>query len=140
MTLEQFQRGQLAAYAFRQAGGTGSINCLKAICYVMANRVKAGWHGGGWLDAIRDAKDSEAHEDQPCELSLRSPALQGLLRDIEEIYGGTGDDETKRAVGKCLYWSVLTRRDYRPWFVEKIIRDPENHPRRSQVGTIILYE
>lgn len=139
MTLETFIRAQLAAFAYQQAGATGSIASMKAICYAMANRVKAGW--GGWADVIEAAPESAAHDDgPPAPISLRNPALQGLLREIEEIYAGSAEDDTRQVVGECLFWQVLTRPDVRPWFRDNIVRDPENHPRRAHVGTIILYE
>lgn len=140
MNIEQFQRAQLVAFAYQQAGSTGSINCMRAICFVMANRVKAGWDDGGWMDVIQNAEAFSAHEMSLNPVSLRSPAFQGLLREIDSIwYGDRVDDETSKVVGKCLFWSVLGW-PVRDWFRDNIIRCPEGHPRKGQVGTIMLYE
>lgn len=140
VNMEQFQRAQLVAFAYQQAGSTGSINAMRAVCYVMANRVKAGWDDGGWIDVIQNAEAFSAHDMSSNPISLRSPALQGLLREIDDIwYGSNPDDETRKVVGKCLFWSILGW-PVREWFAGNIVQCPDEHPRRGQVGTIILYE
>lgn len=138
MTLDDFQRAQLAAFAFRQAGGTGSVASMKAVCYVMANRVVP-WHGGDWLAAIAEADRTSAHSWHGAELSVRNALLLGLLRDIDDVFFGSSEEDTRKTVGKCLYWSILGY-EVRPWFRDNIVRMPDDHPRRAQVGTVMLYE
>lgn len=140
MTIDSFQRAQLVAFAFREAGATGSVASMKAVCYCMANRVKASWNEGSWLGEIERAHDTSAHIHQPEPLSFLNPALHGLLRDIDDVFYSTSEDETRQVVGKCLFWQNLLRRDINPWFVENIVRNPTEHPRRAQVGMIVLYE
>jgi hypothetical protein len=140
MNLETFQRAQLVAFAIQEAGSSGSVNSMKAVCYCMANRVRAGWHGGGWLDAIEAAPETAAHEPLVPSLSYRITALLGLLREVDDVFYASSEDETRKVVGKCLYWQNILRKDIRPWFVENIVRNPEDHPRRAQVGMIVLYE
>jgi hypothetical protein len=140
VTLDQYHRAQLAAFASHEAGETGSIDCMKAVCYVMANRVKRGWHDGNWLEVMAMAFEHDAHAERLGSAPVHPQALYGLLREIEDIYYGHGEDPTREVVGKCLYYQLLMRKDLRPWFVENIVRKPDDHPRRAQVGMIVLYE
>jgi hypothetical protein len=145
LTLETFQRAQLAAFAYQQVGSTSSVNCLKAVCYVMLNRLRAGW-SNDLLELIDQAGESAAHPYMEPALPLKasSPVLQGLLRDIDDVFYATGEDETRKIVcppknKPLLYWQNLLIKETRPWFVENIVRSPD-HPRKAQVGMIILYE
>lgn len=144
MTLEQYQRAQLAHFALQQVGGTASVNCLKAICMVMLNRQRAGW-SNDLLELMDQADATAAHDPRPVAITSASPTLQGLLRDIDDVFFGTGDDETRKIVSPphprkpLLYWQNLLQKDVRPWFVNEIVRSSD-HPRRAQVGMIVLYE
>lgn len=140
MTLETFIRAQLVAFACQQVEGTGSVNSLKAVCMCMLNRQKAGW-SNDLLELIDLAHESSAHPAGEGETSvIITPQLQGLLRDIDDIFYATSEDETRKTVGKCLYWQNLLQKNVRPWFVQEIIRRPAEHPRKAQVGMIVLYE
>ena len=114
MTLETFIRAQLVAFAYQQVGETGSVNSLKAVCFCMTNRLKAGW-SNDLLELIEQAHESSAHPMlegwQPPTLKASSPQLQGLLRDIDDIFYPTGEDETRKVVcpvdpkrKPLLYW------------------------------------
>lgn len=143
MTLETFIRAQLVAFAYQQVGETGSVNSLKAVCYVMTNRLKAGW-SNDLLELIDQANEHSAHPphlimSEPPALKAGSASLQGLLRDIDDVFYASTEDETRKTVGKCLYWQNLLNKNTRPWFIENIVRSPE-HPRKAQVGMIVLYE
>lgn len=140
MTLETFIRAQLVAFADHQVGDTKSVNCLKAICFAMLNRQRAGW-SNDMLQLIDQAPESAAHDPNPDPGGIIiTPAIIGLLRDIDDIFFGQNEDETRKAVGKCLYWQNLLNKDLRPWFVENIVRQPAEHPRKAQVGMLVLYE
>jgi hypothetical protein len=110
----------------------------------MANRVRAGW--GDWSDVMEQAPEFAAHPDEHVFVNLRSPALQGLLRDIDDIFYGMTEDETRKIVSPAgprkplLYWCNLLNKTVRPWFVETVIKNPTEHPMRAQVGMIMLYE
>ena len=106
----------------------------------MLNRQKAGW-SNDLLELIEQAPESAAHPidfDRPA-LKAGNSALQGLLRDIDDIFYATAEDDTRKTVGKCLYWQNLLNKNTRPWFIENIVRSAE-HPRKAQVGMIVLYE
>jgi hypothetical protein len=49
MNLATFERAQIAGWAYRRARHTGSVDCMKSLCYVIRNRVMAGWGDGTWL-------------------------------------------------------------------------------------------
>jgi hypothetical protein len=144
MTLEQYTRAQLANFALQQVGGTASVNCLKAICLVMLNRQRAGW-SNDLLELMAQADAAAAHDPRPVPVTSASSTLQGLLRDIDDIFFGTGDDETRKIVSPppprkpLLYWQNLLVKETRPWFVDQIVRSPD-HPRKAQVGMIVFYE
>lgn len=149
MTLNDIQRAALALFAAREAGPSASLEQMKGICYVIRNRVRAGWFDGNWITVMEHA--DEASGNMPAErfyLDLQSRSLQRLFRDIDDIYygGGSGNSWTpeqaadlETAVGKQLYWMFIDR-PHNPWFVERILRDPENHPNRAQAGTMMFYE
>ena len=145
MNLATFERAQLAAFAYRQARGTGSLDCMKCICYVLRNRVKAGWGDGSWLSVLEGAPlvDGNVYlPEHPVLFAAQDRMLQMLLREIDDIYleGGMKihADDTWTVVQDALYYQFADR-DPNPWFLEHILRDTKNHPRIGQVGTIMLF-
>jgi hypothetical protein len=52
MNFAAFERAQAAAFAYREGRHTGSLACLRAILFILRNRVKSGWGGGSWLAAM----------------------------------------------------------------------------------------
>ncbi len=152
MNFAAFERAQLAAFAYAEARFTGSLDCMKAVCYVVRNRVKAGWGDGTWLSVIEGAHlvagNVPVHQDKRLPIASGDRLLQLLLRDVDDIYLGGGghgiDDDVARVVqGEskvgALYYSFVER-EPNPWFVTHIVREPENHPRIGQVGTMMLFE
>lgn len=152
MNFAAFERAQLAAFAYSEARGTGSLDCMKAVCYVLRNRVKAGWGDGTWLAVIEGARlvagNVEIPGDEQLPIASGDRLLQLLLRDVDDIYLGGGghgiDDDVARVVqGEskvgALYYSFVER-EPNPWFVTHIVHEPENHPRIGQVGTMMLFE
>lgn len=151
MTMSDFQRAQLAAFAAREAGPSGSLEQMKGICYCIRNRVRAGWEGGSWLGVIENARTHAAHAtDDVIPLSPESRELQRLLREIDDIYFGssfassleegmdlegslTEEDHEKK------FWCFLNR-PIRPWFQEHVLNDKENHRSRTQMGLLMFIE
>ncbi len=152
MNFAPFERAQLAAFAYAEARFTGSLDCMKAVCYVVRNRVKAGWGDGTWLSVIEGAHlvagNVPVHQDKRLPIASGDRLLQLLLRDVDDIYLGGGghgvDDDTARVVqGEsktgALYYSFIGQ-DTPAWFIEHIVRDPAHHARIAQVGTMLLFE
>jgi hypothetical protein len=152
MTMSDFQRAQLVAFAVKEAGPKASLEQMKAICFCMRNRVRAGWHDGNWLRAIEEASESAAHDPDPVVvLNPDSRELQRLLREIDDIYFSNSDWGQSSDEGISMeaslteekhekkYWCFL-QRPMRPWFKENILDDRENHKSRTQMGLMIFIE
>jgi hypothetical protein len=141
MNLSTFERAQLAGFAYKAARRTGSLDCMKAICYVLRNRLRAGWGNGTWLSIMDAHPDVEGNSQEWNEVSLdaQDRLLQLLVRDIDDIYMGTSEDDTKGVVQDALYFQFI---DQQPsaWFVEHIVRDAVNHPRIAQVGPLAFFK
>jgi hypothetical protein len=153
VNLQQFERARLAMFAHDEAAHTGSLDAMKAVCYIMRNRAKAGWHDGTLLSVIEAAAES-AGNDQGTDRKVMSASdrnFQLLLQSIDDIYYGQAEDAVKNVVSEtqepggakrrpaCLYYQFANRPP-RPWFVENIVRDPKNHPRRASFGLMFLFE
>lgn len=151
MTMSDFQRAQLVSFAFREAGPDASLEQMKGICYVIRNRVRAGWHDGNWLRAIEEAGESAAHVTEGViSLNPDSRELQRLLREIDDIYFGNGwalsepgglDMEASLTEEKHekKYWFFINR-PIRAWFKENVLDDRENHRSRTQMGLMMFVE
>jgi hypothetical protein len=164
MKQSDFEKAMLVEFAVREVAA-GSLEEMQAVLYCVRNRVRKGWHEGKWVENLEHAREYAAHE---CGLvrALRQeiPPLdcdnrnyQRLLNAIDDLYYGqrnvgmgTGmygrkpDEDAQggtleAAVGTALYWQFL-KRPVRPWFAEKIVRDPGSHPVRTQMGMLILYK
>lgn len=140
MNFQTFERAQVAAFAYHQARRTGSLDCMRAICYVLRNRMKAGWGEGTWLSVMATHSHVEGNEriDQ-VQLQPQDRLLQLLVRDVDDIYLGSSEDDTKIVVKDALYYQFIDL-PVRMWFVENIVRRPEDHPRIAQVGPIAFYK
>ncbi len=147
MNLSTFERAQLAGFAYKAARQTGSLDCMKAICYVLRNRLKAGWGERSWLYLIEHAESVDGNQFFEFTQKLdgkenlfdpQARLLQLLVRDVDDIYMGTSEDDTKAVVQDALYYQFIDQPP-NPWFVEHIVRDAENHPRVAQVGPIALF-
>lgn len=157
MTLNDVQRAALALFAARAAGPDAALEQMKAIAYCMRNRVKAGWYDGQWLAVIEHAADAAGNPPQPFHLDPNSRALQRLVADIDDIYYGARPSEQQRvqapiaqryapqggdledAVGKSCYWCWINQ-PLTPWFKDKILSQPAEHPSRAQMGLMALFE
>lgn len=149
MTLHELQRGALVLFAAREAIDTGSLSAMKAICFVIRNRVKAGWHDANWLSCIEHASEVAGNvaPDVPRLLNLNERALQMLARDVDGIYYGTAADELETGFGDpaikgsrpALYYQFMNKTPT-PWFQEHIIGDRKNHPVRARLTPLVFYE
>lgn len=144
MNFASFERGQVAGWAYRKARHTGSLDCIKALAYIVRNRVKAGWGDGTWLWVIENHWTVEGNETavspkadyKPMDASDRM--LQLFVREIDGIYDGSSQDDTKRVVNDALYFQFVDLPP-RPWFVENIVERHEHHRRVAGIGTIAFF-
>jgi hypothetical protein len=140
MTTDTFVKAQLATFAYMEANHTGSLDAMLAVCFIIRNRVRAGWAGGDWNRVINFAHRHAAYElDTQEGPSLESEIFRRLLLQVDEIYQGTMQDNLTETKG--LYYCDATerRRPMRDWFTTRIVRDPYNHPRIAQVGMFHIF-
>lgn len=147
MTQKDVDRVMLVRYAVQEAGPGGSLEQMKAICYCLRNRVRAGW--GEWMDVIERGDETRANEaTEPTPIDTSNRAYQRLLHDVDDIYfghpsdlseGKTLEDTLCEKERPCFYWLFLNR-PMRPWFKENIAGDKENHPSNATMGLMMFYE
>jgi len=138
MTSDTFVKAQLAMFAFDEACHTGSLDSMRAVAFIIRNRVQAGWSGGNWNRTINFAWRHSCFEwEVSADPSLESDIFRRFLLQVDEIYDGTAEDNMTE---KGLYYCDTTRgRPVRDWFAATIVRDPANHPRVAQVGMIYIF-
>lgn len=129
---DDYLRAQLVTAGFlwgREYGGhLGS--CMIMSC--LANRVKLGW--GNWIEVIDRIPNYAAQFEMPTgSPTVWDPAFVRLLHEVEGIFDGSVD-YAKEAV----YWCD-TRRVETPFFKNKIIGQPEDHPRVGEMNTLALF-
>lgn len=141
MNIDTLQRAKLVLFAYEEARHTGSLDCMKAVMYVLRNRLKAGWGDGTWFCLINGARDVAGNERYVAPMiDPKDRLLQMLVREVDDIYlnSGNGDDVTRVVVAEALYYQFIDQ-ELRPWFVENIVREPKNHPRTGQIGSMMLF-
>lgn len=146
MTLNDVQRAALVLFAVREVGEDGNLEQMKAVCYIMRNRVRAGWADGNWLTVMEDHANMAANYLTDAKIRVDDRRLQALARDIDGIFYGHEDEEISRTCsrqdkdrGPIMHWCFI-QRPIRPWFEKTIIGDPEHHRNRSQISFMMLYE
>lgn len=140
MTTETFTKAQLALLCWRNAPEK-NLNVLKALAFVVRNRVRAGWHGGEWLAVIANdyLYGYRALGVPPLEQEfpdLRGDTFQRFLWEVDRIYDGSAGDPLSEG---ALYWAPAGY-PLREWFEQKITRQPEEHPRVAQVAQVMLWK
>ena len=168
MNFAAFERAQVAAFAYREARHTGSLDCLRAVIFVLRNRVKSSWADGSWLGVMEAAHLVASHnwvagpELAPgIEAGQRVASdrlLQMIVRDVDDIYLGQEslEDAVARVVSgqpdllavhdlrkvkedrSAKYYSFVDQQ-VRPWFVENIIRNFAEHAQIGQIGSMMLF-
>ena len=155
MTQKDVDRVMLVLYAMQEVGQSGSLEQMKAVCYCLRNRVRAGW--GDWKSVLWSAGESSAHlPAEPVEIDINNRAYQRLLRDVDDIYfghsgmsgsygdavsgaGGDLEDSLCAKDHECCYWAFLGM-PMKDWFVETIVQDPQNHPNRVSMTSMLYFE
>jgi hypothetical protein len=161
MNFATFERAQVAAFAYREARHTGSIDCMRAVCFILRNRKQARWGDGTWLSLIGSHHLVSAGDsglpfwtDEPL-TGGNDRLLQLIVSGVDDIYlSQEGYDDPVRQVvcgemqgnvllGKAkpaptLYYSFVDRQP-RPWFLENIVRRPQEHAQVGQIGTMMFY-
>ena len=149
MTLNDIQRAYLAMFAAREAGEGGALEQMKAICYCIRNRVRQGWHGGDWMQVLEHADEARGNPWRPYRIDAGNRNFQRLIMDIDEIYFSRRDydrepsnakmPDLEEAIGKACYWLFLNA-PVLPWFEQSILKDPKNHPQKSNMGLMLFFD
>jgi hypothetical protein len=149
MTLNELQRAAVVLFAAREVGADGSVDQMRAVCQVLRNRVQADWHSD-YMQTMEAWESGEGQANPPQQraaLMLSDRRLAMLAREIDEIFYGQAGDEVAQCCGRqdkergpLLYWAFVDRKVL-PAFVENVVRRPNEHRQRYQVGnTMYLYE
>jgi hypothetical protein len=160
MNFAAFERAQVAAFAYKEAAFTGSLDCLRAVCFVLRNRVKAGWGDGTWMSVINSAPNVAAHRPELVwdgsegkaqqkpepHLTGDDRLLQMIIRDVDDIYLGQDrmDDSVREIAATidhrqpALYYAFVNR-PQRAWFTENITRNSQDHAHVGNIGPMMLF-
>jgi hypothetical protein len=139
MTIDQLQRAQLLLFAHQEAAATGSLAAMKAVCFIIRNRVRKAWHDGNWIEVIEHADEVAGNDATPRPaLDVYSRAFQMLMQAVDDIYYSSASDDVEKVVNEALYYQFVDR-PMREWFTEHIIREPTNHARIAHIGTMVLF-
>lgn len=145
MNQKDVDRVLLVRYAVQEVGARGSLEQLKAVCFCLRNRVRAGW--GEWIDVIQDADGKRCNEPlEPTLIDLSNRAYQRLLHDVDDIYFGMGnpsdgytfEDAICNTDQPAFYWLFLDR-PMSDWFKVNISGHPENHPNTCTMGSMLFF-
>lgn len=138
MTNEQFIKAQYALLAWREGHRYGGLDNMLAVAYVVRNRVKAGWHGGDWLEVMSNHQNFAAEENPQFAQALpdvRETNCRFLLQRIDDIFNGMAVD---KMTDEALYYAEL-HSITRPWFTINILKKREEHPLVAQVGPVAFF-
>lgn len=119
---------------------------MKAVCFVVRNRIRAGFYGGDWAKILSNhAQWSSTREPPSSEIpDPREPAFRALLQDVTGIFTGQLEDNiTVKEGGSALavqppvalYYAKLNEIDS-PWFLENISRNTSQHRIIANVGAL----
>lgn len=124
MNFAAFERAQVAAFAYVQARRTGSLDCMRAVCFILRNRVKSGWGDGTWLSVIAGSHLTSSGFEPFMfgEIAPNGPApaptpndpaglvtgfksddrlLQYIVREVDDIYLGQDNWEDRVRMVVC---------------------------------------
>lgn len=136
LTPETFIKAELAAFAQREAAHHGGIDNMLAVAFVVRNRVRASWFGGNWMEII-EGHEGVAGKNYPrTAVNLRDIHFRMFLQQIDDLYLGLTPDKMTEG---ALYYCELNHCD-NEWFLENIVRKPEEHPRVATVGNVSFFK
>ncbi len=147
MNGSDFLTAQLALKGWqdgRTEGGSG----MRAVCFAIRNRVRAGFYGGDWSQILSHHQEWSATLEPPTtEIpDPREPAFRALLQDVTGIFSGSLEDNITIMPGSALavappvalYYGFLNQIS-NPWFLEEISRKFDSHKRVAQVGALTFF-
>ncbi len=138
---DDFQKAKLVTVGWQHGNVYGGHTASCMIMSVIANRVRAGW--GNWSDVIDNIPKYSAIKEMPSgSPPIWEPSFVKLLHEVEGIYDGSMNYAlSKDNVGvkhSAFYWADL-RNIETEFFREKIISQPEIHPRIADMNSLTLF-
>ena len=158
MTNQSLEKAMLFLAAWREAGQWGE-QAMMAVAFALRNRQRNSWEGGSWINIIKNYNRLRYNDFVPSQdfPELRDPVIHRFMTKIDSIYDGSAIDNltstqqfviavqpgaeatglhTGVLTGK--YWAILSEITNEK-FLSAIVRNPENHPKTSQVGPITFF-
>lgn len=149
-----FVKSQLALRGW-QDGAAEGLSGMLAICFVLRNRVRAGWYNGDWVSVLSHHQDYAA-ADKVYSLELPDPrnyAFGLLLQEVDGIFAGSREDDVTQPANKtwlikaqdqpdrpiALYYARLDDPNIKESFLETITRNHDNHKMVAQVGLLHFF-
>lgn len=131
---EDFLKSHLVTTAWRFAKEYGGHLPAHMIMCCLANRVRLGW--GTWAEILDRIPNFAAENDMPpvSYPDIWEPAFIKLLHAVDGVYDGS----TKDLSNGALYWADL-RRVERTWFKDKIMSQPDQHPRVADCNSLTFF-
>lgn len=153
MTRGHVEIAALALFAWREGQrlAPGSRDAMLGVAHVIDNRTRQGWHHD-WLEAIQAAPKYAANElaefdcwTMPGDEDGRT--FDWLVGQLERLYNHELSDEVTSSATLKLYlpeskvglFYCDLGKVTREWFMEKIIRAPENHQRTAECQPITFW-
>jgi hypothetical protein len=138
-----FVKSLLALLAWREER-SNHVNGMLGVCFVVRNRVKAGWNGGDYL------KNITAH-NQFSSISVigdggtvaypvsNDPEFMQILQLVDLVYDDTRPDTITNG---ALYYADMNSPGYNHggWFDRNIVQNPTAHPRCAQIGSTTYFK
>ena len=160
MNIADFVITNLSLMAWRE-GKRLSPGCRPAmlgIALVIRNRVEVGWSDGDWIKIIEDAPIHAAENIEAMDFrslpDIRDKDFLWLQSQVVRVYDRTLQDEITCSANvnwaahdiskpremprKGLFYCNL-QLPIRPWFLENIIRRPNDHFRQAEAGNVTFY-
>lgn len=165
MNITDYVVSQLATFAWREGKrlSPGSRDAMLGIAQVIRNRVRQGWEGGDWLKLLQKAPNFSAslteEHDNVSLPDINDGDFRWLIQQVEQLYSGFAPDTTSgastRDLGASRYDAVHKaapidvpkgalfycdlNKITKPWFMEKIVREKEQHPRTMDCYPITFF-
>lgn len=127
------------------------LNGMCAVAFAIRNRVRAGWFGGNWIEVLSNLDKSSSKLELPITAipDTRPYAMMQFMQIVDNIFSGSQEDNITIKQGGdvqsmglkvpvALYWARLDQVT-NPFFLENIIRKPEQHPRIAQCGQLFFF-
>ena len=150
---KEFVVSVVSLFAWRESAllAPGSRPAMIGIVHCLANRVLAGMWGSDWLLILRHSREVSSHDLEPGNdyPDLWNPDWRWLTEQVGKIYDNRRPDDVTCSADMMqagfpggnrpgLFYANL-QLPLRAWFQEKIVSDPENHPRTAECQPLVFF-